>query len=90
MFYNEAGNGYAVIQDWDPRVLDPTALDLEFDSIQLAGNASQYRLQFSSVNGIGTNAQDTEIFFNQNNTWERIGIVKDSINVNLNRDFVFV
>jgi Ca2+-binding RTX toxin-like protein len=90
VFYNETGDGYAVIQGWDPMFVSPTALDLEFDRIQAAGNARKYKLTFSSVGGIGTNAQDTSIFYKVNNSWERIGIVEDSINVKISRDFTFV
>lgn len=90
VFYNEVGDGYGVIRDWNPKNLDPKALDLEFDRIQLAGNATQYKLEFTSIGGIGTSAQDTNILFKIGAVWERIGIIQDSINVDLNRDFVFV
>jgi hypothetical protein len=87
VFYNETGDGYAVIQDWDPKA---SATDTEFDHIQLAGNINQYKVEFSSVNGIGTSAQDANIFFKTNNDWERIGIIQDSTNFNFTRDAVFV
>jgi Ca2+-binding RTX toxin-like protein len=87
VFYNETGNGYAVIQDWDPKAYSS---DPEYDRIQLAGNASQYKVEFSSVSGIGSSAKDTEIFFNNASGWERIGIIQDSTNFNFSRDAVFV
>jgi Ca2+-binding RTX toxin-like protein len=87
VFYDETGDGYAVIQDFDPRSGD---FDVEFDRIQLSGSASQYKLELSNVNGIGTNAQDTQIFFKINNNWERIGIVQDTTIANFNTSFMFV
>jgi Ca2+-binding RTX toxin-like protein len=90
VFYNETGDGYGVIQDWNPESPNSGGFFVEFDLIQVAGNASQYKLEFNSVSGIGTSATDTEVFFNSNNSWERIGIVQDSINVNLSRGVVFV
>jgi Ca2+-binding RTX toxin-like protein len=87
VFYNETGDGYAVIQDLDAKSGD---FDVEFDRIQLAGNASQYQLALTSVNGIGTNAKDTEIFFNSSGSWERIGIVQDTTIANFSNGFVFV
>ncbi|NJP11065.1 MAG: calcium-binding protein [Leptolyngbyaceae cyanobacterium RU_5_1] len=87
VFYNETGDGYAVIQDWDPK---SSSSDTEYDRIQLAGNANQYKIQFTSVSGIGTNAKDTEILFKVGNNWERIGIIQDSTNFNFSRDAVFV
>ncbi|GAB4375681.1 MAG: hypothetical protein Kow00121_21720 [Elainellaceae cyanobacterium] len=78
--YNEPGDGYAVIQDfkwWE-------------DKIQVKGNASQYELQFKSVNGIGSSAQDTEIYFKGSSGLERIAIVQDTTNVIISADFTFV
>jgi hypothetical protein len=86
-FYTQAGkNHYALIQNWDPK---SSTGDPEFDHIQLAGNISQYKVEFSSISGIGSNAQDTETLYKLNNNWERIGIIQDSTNVNLSRDAVF-
>lgn len=90
VFYNETGDGYAVIQDWDPFAGSPTALDLEFDSIQLAGKIGQYKTEVTSVGGIGTAAQDTKILFSTGDGWELIGIIQDSTNFNFNRDVTFV
>jgi Ca2+-binding RTX toxin-like protein len=87
VFYNETGDGYAVIQDLTSQ---SGGFVVEFDRIQLAGNASQYKLESTSVNGIGTNTNDTEIFFSSNGTWERIGIVQDTTIANFNTDFTFV
>jgi hypothetical protein len=87
VFYNETGGGYAVIRDWDPRSGD---IDIEHDRVQLPGNINQYKVEFTSVNGIGTSARDTEIYFRNNTGWERIGIIQDSTNFSLSRDAVFV
>lgn len=87
VFYAQSGNtDRALITYFDAKANES---DTVFDRIQIAGNASQYRLRFSSLNGIGSSAQDTEILFNKNNTWERIGIVQDSTNLSFGRDFVF-
>jgi Ca2+-binding RTX toxin-like protein len=87
VFYNETGDGYAVIQDWDPRSGD---FDIERDRVQLAGNASQYKVEFTNVSGIGTNAQDAVISFNSDHGWDRIGIIQDSTNFSLSQNAVFV
>lgn len=90
VFYTKTGGGYSIIQEWNPFIPDPNAIYVEFDQIQLAGNAGQYKLEFKSISGIGNSAKDTEILFNSNNNWERIGVVQDSTNVALDRDFTFV
>jgi Ca2+-binding RTX toxin-like protein len=87
VFYNETGDGYAVIQDWHPAT---GGMDAEIDRVQLAGNASQYKVNFTSVNGIGSSAKDTQIFYKVGNNWERIGIIQDSTNFNFSRDARFV
>ncbi len=93
--YNEPGNGYAVITDWDP--YSPVLLggsgwflDFVYDSIEVKGNASQYSLQFTSVAGIGGAATDTEIYFTGGGGMERIAVIQDTTNVSIGRDFVFV
>lgn len=86
VYYNEAGDGYAVITDWSPR---SGQLDFEYDRIEVK-NGETYKLEFTSVSGIGTSAQDTEIYFLKGNSWERIGIIQDTTNVNIARDFTFV
>jgi Ca2+-binding RTX toxin-like protein len=80
VFYNETGDGYAVIKDFN----------WQDDQIQVKGNASQYILEYKSVGGIGTSAQDTEIYFTGSGGKERIGIVQDNTNVLLSWDFKFV
>ncbi|NJO50498.1 MAG: hypothetical protein HC840_14830 [Leptolyngbyaceae cyanobacterium RM2_2_4] len=88
IFYTNAGkNDYALITDWDPK---SSSSDTTFDRVQLAGNSSQYKLQSSSISGIGGSAKDTEILFKLNNSWERIGIIQDSTQFSLSRDAVFV
>lgn len=86
--YNEAGDGYAVITDWDPKA---HIFDFIYDRIEVKGFASQYKLETVSVAGIGTVANDTEIYFNNGGgNWDRIAIIQDSTNVSISRDFVFV
>lgn len=89
VFYNETGDGYAVIQDWHPDNAT-SGIFAEFDRVQLAGNASQYKVNFTSISGIGNSAKDTEIFYKVGNTWERIGIIQDSTNFKFSRDAMFV
>ena len=80
VFYVETGDGYATIKDWDGAS----------DKIQLHGKPNQYKLdQVRSVTGSA--AIDTEIYLirpGQKN--ERIGVVQDTINLNLNQNFSFV
>jgi Ca2+-binding RTX toxin-like protein len=64
VYYNETGDGYAVIKDFDWR---------EGDKIEVKGDSSQYRLEYKSVAGIGSSAMDTEIYYGN----ERIAIVED-------------
>jgi hypothetical protein len=67
-----------------------SSTNTEFDRIQLVGKATQYKVEFSSVSGIGTNTQDANIFFEAGNNWERIGIIQNSTSFNFSRDAVFV
>jgi Ca2+-binding RTX toxin-like protein len=67
--YDETGDGYAVIKDFDYR---------EGDKIEVKGNASQYQLEYKSVSGIGSTAMDTEIYYlHTDGSRDRIGIVED-------------
>jgi RTX calcium-binding nonapeptide repeat (4 copies) len=77
--YNETGDGYAVIKDFDWR---------EGDKIEVKGNSGQYRLEYKSVAGIGSSAMDTEIYYGN----ERIAIVEDKAGSEVikNLDFNFV
>jgi serralysin len=68
------GLGFATITDWD----------WQSDYIETIGNSSQYSLGYS--NWSGTSALDTEIYFGS----ELIGIVQDTSNVDIARDFNFV
>ncbi len=77
VFYNETGDGYAVISDWSATI----------DQIEVSSGIGQYRLdQFRNV--VGGAGLDTEIIYLP--TGDRIGIVQDTLNVQLNRDFIFV
>jgi len=78
VFYHGAGDGYAVIEDWD----------YQLDFIQTKGDASQYRLEFRNI--IGTTALDTEVYYSSGVINDRIAIVKDTTNVDFSRDFRFV
>lgn len=69
------GNGYATIVNWE----------YQYDYITVNGWASQYSLQFGNFSS-GSAAQDTAILCNG----DLIGIVADSTNVNIQRDFRFV
>lgn len=84
VFYNETGDGYAVIKDFNYT---------EGDKIEVKGNASQYQLEYKSVSGIGTAANDTEIYYlHADGSRDRIGIVEDKsgYEVLLSADFKFV
>jgi Ca2+-binding RTX toxin-like protein len=79
--YVESGDGYAVIQDYQAE-----------DRIQINGSFSQYTLEYKLVDGIGSSALDTEIYFTSaNNSRDRIAIIQDSTNIALNtNNFVLV
>ena len=68
------GESYATIQDWD----------YKRDFIEVAGSFEQYSLGFDNFSG--DSQFDTLIYFQD----DLIGVVEDSTNVNLNRDFFFV
>jgi Ca2+-binding RTX toxin-like protein len=84
VFYDETGDGYAVIKDFNYA---------EGDKIEVKGNSSQYQLEYKSVSGIGTAAQDTEIYYvHSDGSRDRIAIVEDKsgYQVLLSADFKFV
>jgi Ca2+-binding RTX toxin-like protein len=84
VYYNETGDGYAVIKDFEYA---------QGDKIEVKGNANQYQLEYKVVSGIGSSAMDTEIYFlNANGSRDRIGIVEDKsgFQVLKNLDFNFV
>jgi Ca2+-binding RTX toxin-like protein len=76
VYYNETGDGYAVIKDFDYR---------EGDKIEVKGNASQYRLEYKTVAGIGSAAMDTEIYYGN----DRIAIVQDKSGDEVLKQFDF-
>jgi RTX calcium-binding nonapeptide repeat (4 copies) len=76
VYYNETGDGYAVIKDFDYR---------EGDKFEVKGNASQYRLEYKSVAGIGSAAMDTEIYYGN----DRIAIVEDKSGNEVLKQFDF-
>jgi RTX calcium-binding nonapeptide repeat (4 copies) len=79
VFYVETGNGYATIQDWNSTL----------DKIQVHGSESQYVLdKIRNIGGSG--AIDTEIYYIGGGNKERIGVVQDTILINLSQDFSFV
>jgi serralysin len=70
--YVESGDGYAVIQGWNGAQ----------DYVEVKGSLSQYSLEYKSVSGIGSSAQDTEIYFtNASGQRDRIAIIEDSTNI---------
>lgn len=68
------GESYAKIKDWD----------YKRDFIEVAGSFEEYSLGFENLSG--NSQSDTLIYFQD----DLIGVVEDSTNVNLNRDFFFV
>lgn len=78
--YVESGVGHGLIQDWN----------YLRDYIQTSGTADQYELEFKAVGGVGSSAIDTEIYYSNGSTYDRIAIIQDSTNVSISRDFVFV
>ena len=79
--YVESGDGYAVIQDYQSE-----------DRIKIKGSFSQYTLEYKSLGGIGTGAQDTEIYFTSaNGSRDRIAIIQDTTNIVLSSvNFVLI
>lgn len=80
------GSGYATITDFDPYTPSrlPFMLDFEYDTIQVTGPLSDYTLRQESW--IGSAALDTVIYKGT----DIIGIVQDTTNVSLTRDFLAV
>ncbi len=79
--YFESGDGYATIQNFD----------YSRDKIQVKGGLGTYSLEFKELGGVGSSAKDTEIYFTSSNgVKDRIGIVQDTTNISINRDFLFV
>lgn len=70
------GSAYAIIADWN-------AAD---DFIEVRGSTSQYSLVTGNFSA-GSSASDTAIYYNGT---DLIGVVQDSTNVSISRDFVFV
>jgi trimeric autotransporter adhesin len=77
--YVEDGPGYAIIADWDA----------SSDYIEVRGCSNQYRLDYSQ-NWTGTSAIDTGIYYIGGGGDELIGVVQDTTNVYLSRNFIFV
>ncbi len=76
------GDGFATITDFS---------STQGDGIQLLGDSSQYQLRQENL--VGTGVLDTFIYYVGNGfgfTDNLIGVVQDSVNVSLERDFVFV
>lgn len=76
--YIESGDGYAIILDWD----------WVSDWIEVKGIASEYSLEFRNV--LGSTAIDTEIYYQNGTTRDRIAVVQDNTDVIISRDFTFV
>lgn len=80
------GGGYAVIVDFDPYTPGtfPYFFDFEYDTIQVTGALSDYTLR--QENWVGSATLDTVI----SKGTDIIGIVQDTTNVSLTRDFIAV
>ncbi|MDJ0695133.1 peroxidase family protein [Mastigocoleus sp. MO_188.B34] len=68
------GESYATIQDWD----------YKRDFIEVGGNSEQYSLGFDNLSG--SSESDTLIYFQD----DLIGVIEDSTNVNIFRDFFVI
>ncbi|MBW4673742.1 MAG: hypothetical protein KME52_06885 [Desmonostoc geniculatum HA4340-LM1] len=68
------GSGYAIITDFK---------HLENDKIRVGGSSSNYRLQ--TIYLVGNSAADTGIYYGS----DLIGVVQDTTNVSIARDFKF-
>lgn len=77
-FYFEDGDGYAVIQGWEPGV----------DRLEVTGNASQYSFQGGDI--LGGPGTDLRIYFNNGSKQDLIAVIQDGFDVNIARDFRFV
>lgn len=82
------GSDYAIIKDFDANAssIFPLFLDFEYDTIQVSGSLSDYTLSQQSWAGVGSVALDTVIYKGT----DVIGIVQDTTNVSLNRNFLVV
>jgi Ca2+-binding RTX toxin-like protein len=81
------GGGYAVITDFDPYTpgtFPYLSFDFEYDMIQVTEPLSDYTLR--QENWVGSATLDTVIY----KGIDRIGIVQDTTNVSLTRDFIAV
>ena len=68
VYYVESGDGYAVIQDWEPGI----------DKLQTANISDGiYTTKYISVDKIGDSRKDTEIYFSKNGIQDRIAILQD-------------
>ncbi|MEP0888711.1 calcium-binding protein [Leptolyngbya sp. FACHB-16] len=75
-----SGDGYAVIEDWWPS---------EGDRIQARGDATLYQL-VKNNDVLGTTAIDTELYYFDGTTSNRIAVFKDTTDVIISLDFTFV
>lgn len=67
VYYVESGDGYAIIQDWEPGI----------DSLQTAfATGGQYTVEYKNVVG-DPNKLDTEIYYSNGSIRDRIAILQD-------------
>lgn len=67
IYYVESGDGYAIIQDWEP----------DIDRIQTASvSGGQYTIEYKHVLG-NPSKLDTEIYYSNGNIRDRIAILQD-------------
>ena len=76
--YVETGNGYGIIADWE----------WQYDYIEVTGSSEQYTL--ITEDKVGSLTLDTSIYYTGGGGQELIGVVQDTSNVFISRDFVFV
>ncbi len=69
-YYVESGDGYAIIQDWEPG----------FDSLQTAFvTGGSYTVRHVAVANMGDSRLDTEIYYNNGSIRDRIAILQDIV-----------
>lgn len=90
-YVEDPGDGYALIQDWQPGI---DKIRLDFSAFTGSGflDATRYQIETRAIAGIGTAALDTEIYFVVGTLRDRIAIIQDKTgligNANSGGDFV--
>jgi len=69
-YYVESGDGYAIIQDWEPGI----------DNLRTSTVAgATYTVKHVAVSNIGDSRTDTEIYYSNNGVKDRIAILQDVV-----------